>query len=370
MKPAPVTAVDEITASLRAEDARLRRRTLWLTLAPVLVGLVVLGSAWWGVQQARREKAVLDAQLAQQQGLIDGLQRQRAAIDAENAALAKENAGLGREIAARRDLLDHYARWLPKAQRERAQELQQGLAQAQLGDGAAALRAFDNAIAADDRDSLAWRLRGSALYAQGDYDAADRSLRTAIARAPDDAQARYMLGLALWAQGKQAQALAEVERAFADPEVRARALQDPAFSPLRAALDARSGQQSASDSQAKAAIDAGLQAARRGDFATAVTGYDQALAIEAANPKVWTWRGYALYRQGRFDDAIASYERALALDPQAAETLYNLALARWKTGDRAQAQQALTRAYAADPAFEAIASRDPQSRELRAARKP
>ena len=41
--------VDEITARLHEEDARLRRRTLWLTLLPVVVGLAVLGTAWWGV---------------------------------------------------------------------------------------------------------------------------------------------------------------------------------------------------------------------------------------------------------------------------------------------------------------------------------
>lgn len=358
MNAVPPPPVDEITSRLRAVDARLRRRTLWLTLLPVVVGVTVLGIAWWGVQEAAREKAALDRRIQEQQGAIDELAQQRTALD--------------REIATRRDLLEHYAARLPAREREEVQRLQQGLAEAQRGDTAGAIRAFDSAIASDERNPLPYRLRGSALYAQGEYAQASESLRQAIARDPRDAQARYMLGLSLWALDRSDEALAEIERAFENVEVKARALQDPAFQPIRAVLDTRAGQASAGSADEKAFIDEGLQAARRGDFAAAVAAYDQALAVNPRNARILNWRGYSLYRSGSLAEAIASFERAIAIEPRVAETHYNLALALWKIGRRDDAANALARAYEADASFEAVAGRDPQSRELRAfaSRKP
>jgi Flp pilus assembly protein TadD len=201
---------------------------------------------------------------------------------------------------------------------------------------------------------------------QGEYVLASESLRQAIARDPRDAQARYMLGLSLWALDRRDEALAEIERAFDSPEVKGRALQDPAFQPIRALLDARAGQASAGSLDEKAFIDEGLQAARRGDFAAAVAAYDRALAVNPRNARILNWRGYALYRSGSFGEAIASFERAIAVEPRAAEAHYNLALTLWKSGRRDDAVKSLARAYEADAAFQAVAERDPQSRELRA----
>ena len=60
---APASArVDAITAGLREQDRRLRRRTLWLTLLPLVVGVGVLATAWWGVREAQRRNDALAAQ--------------------------------------------------------------------------------------------------------------------------------------------------------------------------------------------------------------------------------------------------------------------------------------------------------------------
>ena len=356
MNATPASPVDEITARLREEDAQLRRRTLWLTLLPVVVGLAVLGTAWWGVNQAGREKAALDVNIREQQGVIDDMKTQRAALD--------------REIAARKDMLEHYAASLPAREREEVQQLQQGLAQAQRGDAANAIRAYESAIASDRSNPLPYRMRGNVLYGQGAYEQAADSLRQAIALDPRDAQARYALGLSLWALDRRDEAAAEIQRAFENAEVKARALQDPAFQPIRGVLDARAGQDSGRSAEEKSFIDQGLQAARRGDFTAAVAAYDRALAVNPDNARILNWKGYALLRSQAYAEAIASFERAIALTPGVAEIHYNLALALWKSGRRDEAVQALKRAYEADPAFKAVAERDPQSRELRAAAKP
>lgn len=348
-------SVDEITARLREEDARLRRRTLWLTLLPVVVGLAVLGTAWWGVREAGLQKAALDGRIQEQQGAIEDLKAQRATLD--------------REIANRKDMLDHYAASLPAREREEVERLQQGLAQATRGDTASAIRTYESAIESDSRNPLPYRMRGTALYAQGQYEKASESLRQALERNPRDAQARYALGLSLWALDRRDEGVAEIQRAFEDPEVKARALQDPAFQPIRGVLDASAGQASARSAEEKRAIDEGLQAARRGDFAGAIVAYDKALAVSPDNARILNWKGYALFRAQSYAEAITSFERALAISPSVAEIHYNLALALWKSARRDDAVKALLRAYEVDPSFKAVAERDPQSRELRAAAK-
>lgn len=346
-------SVDEITERLREEDARLRSRTLWLTLLPVLVGLAVIAVAWWGVHEADRQAAALDIRIQEQQGAIGDLKAQRAALD--------------REIATRKDMLEHYAARLPAREREQLEQLQQGLEQAQKGDTANAIRAYDSAIASDERNPLPHRMRGNVLYAQGDYAQAAESMRRALDRDPGDAQARYTLGLSLWMLERRDEAVAEIQRAFENAEVKGRALQDPAFQPIRGTLDARAGQESGRSAEEKQFIDEGLQAARRGDFTAAVAAYDRALAINPDNARILNWKGYALFRSQAFAEAIASLDRAARLAPDVAEIHYNLALAQWKGGRRDEAVKALQRAYDADPDFKAVAERDPQSRELRAA---
>jgi len=346
-------SLDDIAARLHAEDTRLRRRTLWLTLLPIAVGIAVLATAWWGVHRANLETSTLDARIQEQQGAIADLKTQRAALD--------------HEIAMRKDLLDHYAARLPEREREEVQQLQQGLAQAQRGDTSAAIQTFERAAANDVGNPLPYRLRGSALYALGDYAQAEASLRQALALDGQDAQARYFLALALWAQDRGDEALAQIDQAFVNPDIRARALQDPAYQPIRAVRDDRAAEKTARSDAEKRYIEEALQAARRGDFTAAVATYDKALADNPENARILNWRGYALFRAQTYGEAIESFDRAIAVAPDVPEIHYNRALALWKSGRHKEAMASLERAYQVDPTYRAVAERDPQSRELRAA---
>ena len=367
MNDTATSQVDEITARLRDEDARLRRRTLWLTLLPVVVGLAVLATAWQGVRQAGAQKEALEVQKS---GLDQRIRQQQSAIDEQQGAiqdLKVQRAALDREIATRRDMLDRYVSRLPPRERQEVEQMQEGLVQAQSGDSAGAIKAYDRAIASNDRNPLPYRMRGNALYVSGQYEKARDSLLEALKLDPNDAQARYALGLTLWAMGNPDEAVAEMQRAIQDPAVLARALQDPAFSPIRGVLDAQAGQASGRSDEEKSWIDQGLQAARRGDFAAAIAAYDRALVNNPRNARILNWKGYALYRTQAYAQAIASFEQATRIEPALAEIHYNLALALWKSGRQDDARQALKRAYEVDPNFKAVAERDPQSRELRAA---
>jgi tetratricopeptide (TPR) repeat protein len=364
------TDVDDITARLRAEDRRLRRRTLWLSLVPVAVGLVVLGGAWWAVHELETQRTELTAHVGRLAGERTRLAARIGEQEASIGELESRKAALERDIAAHQSLLDQATMRLPAPERERLGELQQGLDLAQVGNTAAAIRRYDRAIAEAPTpvgSALPYRLRGEAQYAAGDAAAARDSLAEAVRLDPKDAQARYSLALALWAQGDTDRALAEVQRAFADPAVQSRALQDPAFRPVRAELDARAGQASGRSADEKAFIDEGLQAARRGEFLQAVQAYDKALALHPGNARVLNWKGYALLRATDYAGAVQALAKATGADPSLAEAHYNLALALWRLERRDEALASLRRAYDADPKFKALAERDPQSRALRAA---
>ena len=79
--------IDEITARFRSENSQLRRRTMLLTLVPVVAGVVVVGAAYWSVQQAQLAKDGLDAE-------IELLRDERSKLDEEVTALRWENAQL------------------------------------------------------------------------------------------------------------------------------------------------------------------------------------------------------------------------------------------------------------------------------------
>jgi cellulose synthase operon protein C len=67
------------------------------------------------------------------------------------------------------------------------------------------------------------------------------------------------------------------------------------------------------------------------------------------NPEVNDTLGWAYYKQGRFPDAVAALRRAAELDPKNATTLYHLALACDKNGDRQGAKQAMALYLKLDP---------------------
>ncbi len=65
--------------------------------------------------------------------------------------------------------------------------------------------------------------------------------------------------------------------------------------------------------------------------------YDQALAMKPADARLLNDRAAAAYRLGKFDLSRRDLESALAADSTRIEALYNLAVLRRETGDRAGA---------------------------------
>jgi tetratricopeptide (TPR) repeat protein len=69
-------------------------------------------------------------------------------------------------------------------------------------------------------------------------------------------------------------------------------------------------------------------------------------------PEVHDTLGWAFFKKGSMPEAIAALQQSLELDPKAATTMYHLALAYEKTGDRSEARRMMTLYLQADPASE------------------
>lgn len=67
---------------------------------------------------------------------------------------------------------------------------------------------------------------------------------------------------------------------------------------------------------------------QRGDYQTAIAGYDALVAEGVVHEDLFYNLGNANFRAGRFGHAIFNYERALRFAPQQADSLYNLDVAR------------------------------------------
>ncbi len=90
---------------------------------------------------------------------------------------------------------------------------------------------------------------------------------------------------------------------------------------------------------AQQGFDAGVAAARSGDYAAAEQHFREALTEGGRDPAVYHGLGEALYRQGRLGLAIAAWERGHALAPLDGDLRANLEHARGKAQDRIDAPQ-------------------------------
>ncbi len=99
-----------------------------------------------------------------------------------------------------------------------------------------------------------------------------------------------------------------------------------------------------------AQIQAGIIAARAGDYETAEGYFSAVLAQQPDNAKVLNNRGNLRYIQDKYQDAITDYEAAAAVDPSDALIHINLAKSYMALKDLPSAAAAFRKAVAIDPA--------------------
>jgi tetratricopeptide (TPR) repeat protein len=95
----------------------------------------------------------------------------------------------------------------------------------------------------------------------------------------------------------------------------------------------------------------GQEAANRGDYPTAITYYDQAIAANSGNAQAYLLRGNAYKELDDISQAISNYDQAIAIDPNLATAFNNRGLAYADMGDSARALLDFAEAIRLAPTF-------------------
>lgn len=348
--------VDSITERFQYLDARLRQRTVLYTTLIIVLGVIVIGTAWWYVARAQTA-------MQQAEDQITALDERKRELEEETEELRRSKARLDEEIASREALLRRYEERLPEASQREVEVIQQGLDYGKRGDYRQAIAKYEAALEQDPNNSVTRNLLGYAHFQMGNSDEAIAFYRSAVELDPDFADAYYNLARAMWETGRRDQA-AEALRTAVDlkPELRSRAHRDPAYAPIWKHLEVSAGQRKASTDEEQRFIKLGVTAAQNNELEAAVESYDRALGINPENAAVYNWRGYALYRMGRYDEAIASLHNAIRLGPEVAEHHYNLAIALCAAGDPQGAVTEMRAAFELDAEWRVLARQDANSR--------
>jgi tetratricopeptide (TPR) repeat protein len=201
-----------------------------------------------------------------------------------------------------------------------ASALRRGFERFDAGDNAAAIAAFDAALALDPLSAGAWTGRGRARGRAADFKGAVADLDRAIELDPRSAPARAARGAARSKTGNAAGALADLDEALE--------------------LDPRSS---------LAYANRGGVRATSGDLDGAVHDLDQAIALDPQNSMAWANRSFVRIARREIDGALADAERAVATEPGSALAWANLSACRYRKGQLDEAIDAATHAIALDP---------------------
>jgi tetratricopeptide (TPR) repeat protein len=227
-------------------------------------------------------------------------------------------------------------------------------ARLRLGDRAAAVRGYRDAVGADAEDADAWALLGTLLSEDGAHAEAVEALVRAADLAPQDAAARAALARAREASGDEAGALADYDRSLAvDPASRdainGKALllshagrSGEAVEVLRAGLARAPDEVETLNNLAWILADESI------DPSEAWTVASRAAELAPDDPAILDTHGWASIRAGRPADGLASLRKAFDLtgDP---EVRAHLGIALAETGRTADGRAHVRAALAERP---------------------
>ncbi len=182
-------------------------------------------------------------------------------------------------------------------------------------------RACSEAIAINDRNPLAYKLRGYGYLLERRYERAMQDFVVALRFKPADAENLAGYAEALSGQGKFTQAVVQFTKAIR------LAPNSPIYWNARCWARAGSGvhlEKALADCNRALALSAdvpvvlnsrGLVRLRMGQYKGAIADYDRSLAARAVRPSASFGRGLALLRLGRKDAALADIASARKFDP-------------------------------------------------------
>lgn len=226
----------------------------------------------------------------------------------------------------------------------------QGLAQAELGNSAAAIVKYDKAIALEPNEATTFINRGKAHASKGELDAALADYDKAISLDPESALAYNNRCFTRDKKGDFDAAIADCDKSIALDPTFAYPYNNRGF-----AYAAQGKYEKALPDYDKAiALDAENVFAyqNRGDVRLhqenlngAITDYDKAITLNAKSFEAYNGRALAHYYKGEFDQALADFDKAIGLNPNFAEAYGNRALSLLAVRKDSQAEQDLKKCF-------------------------
>ena len=219
------------------------------------------------------------------------------------------------------------------------------------GDGAAAVRAFDRAIALEPQSAELYTYRAN-VRDESDVEGVVADRTRALELAPDD-QGAVMLADALRRAGSFEAALRAIDAVLKhEPPL-------PAALQVRAELRRVGGDLDGALADLDRAIelepdvprltDRGAIRQARGQLAYAITDYSRALELEPRRAELYSRRGTAYAAQGDYARSLKDHTRAMELDPSHPSICINRGNVLQLAGDLAGAQRDYERALELDP---------------------
>lgn len=166
--------------------------------------------------------------------------------------------------------------------------------------------------------------RGLALFRNGDLKNAQQAFEDSVQVTPDNAEAYFYLGLTCTRLHDYADAVSALEKAHT---------LDPALP--------------------GAQLNLAISYYKLKEYEPALTTLQQVLAKDPESGEANLFTGLALQGQEQFSESIPYLNQAILLDPDYAQMgLYYIGLARYRTGQRPLAREALQQSVAIDPTSE------------------
>jgi tetratricopeptide (TPR) repeat protein len=232
----------------------------------------------------------------------------------------------------------------------------EGLGQSyhRLGQDAAAVEAYNQAIAIDPTDPNAFTGRGDVLTARNLFDEAIADYAEAIRLDASHSRAFAGRGIVLYLQGRNEVAIADFDRAIAlDPNfVRAYAYRGAAHSRIGRndlALADYNAEIRLMPESARAYKDRGGVLVRMGRYDSAIKDLDEAIRLDPKRATSYQNRGAAHNALGHFERAIEDLDKAIELDEKNAGAYSNRGLAYYAIGQYDRAIADLSRAIELEP---------------------
>ncbi len=300
----------------------------------------------------------------QQQGNFGGAIEcyERAIAIAPSYAAAHSNLGVVKQQSGRlTEAIAHYreALEIDRNLAETASNL--GSALAEAGETAGAIAEYERALSLNPNCAEALVNLGVLREEQGEVEVAIWCYQQAVQLNPNCAAAYFNLAIVQEEQGREAESIANYERAIANYE-RAidrepnyfHALHNLAYASIRQGKIARAIEfydraLALQPNLAASAIALGNSLQQQDKLDEALAVCQLAIRHSPENSEARCILGLVLYKQGKIEDAIACYQQALSLKPNFPEALNNLGKAFEEAGKMAEAMEFYRRAIELNP---------------------